>query len=101
MSKPSLSPAPREPWGGGTCPTSQYFAVLSKIVALSICSVLVLTKGQCSGSPWEGHLAGCWPGEPPPPPPPLLVEKQLQNGLLSEEPELPGPRRQGRPAAVP
>lgn len=96
MSKPSLSPAPCEPWGRGTCPTRQYFAVPSKIVTLSICSVLALTKGQCSGSPWEGDLAGYWPGEPPPTPPRLLVEKQLQNSLRVGSPSCQG--RAGRGA---
>lgn len=78
---PTLSSAPCAPQGGGTCPTRPYFAVLSKIVTLSICPVLALTKGQCSGSPWEGDLAGCWPGEPPPTPLPLLAEKQLETAF--------------------
>lgn len=99
VSKPSLSPAPGEPWGRGTCPTRQYFAVPSKIVTLSICSVLALTKGQCSGSPWEGDLAGYWPGEPPPTPPRLLVEKQLQNSLRVGSPSCQG--RAGRGARQP
>ena len=51
---------------------------IHKIIILSICPVLALTKRQCSGSPWEGDLAGCWPGEAPPTSPPLLAEKQLE-----------------------
>jgi len=78
VSKPCLFPSSLCAAGRRDLPYLPFFAVPSKIIILSICPVLALTKRQCSGSPWEGDLAGCWPGEAPPTSPPLLAEKQLE-----------------------
>ena len=78
VSKPCPFPSSLCAAGRRDLPYLPFFGVPSKIVTLSICPVLALTKGQCSGSPWEGDLAGCWPGEAPPTSPPLLAEKQLE-----------------------
>ena len=53
MSKPCLFPSSLCAAGRRDLPYLPFFAVPSKIIILSICPVLALTKRQCSGSPWD------------------------------------------------